>query len=90
MSIVVPTLELNEPTTVDPTPRKRRGPSWSWAALIVPLVACLYVGVVILLPALSVVAQAFAKGIVIANPSPANVDEAGAGLHRGDLSLAKE
>lgn len=63
MSIVVPTLELNEPTTVDPTPRKRRGPSWSWAALTVPLVACLYVGVVILLPALSVVAQAFAKGV---------------------------
>lgn len=33
------------------------------AALIIPLIACLYVGVVILLPALEVVAGAFAKGI---------------------------
>jgi sulfate transport system permease protein len=63
MSIVVPTLELNEPTTVDPIPPKRRGASWSWAALVVPLVASVYVGVVILLPALAVVVQAFAKGV---------------------------
>ena len=33
------------------------------AAWAIPLVACLYVGVVILFPALSVVAQAFAKGV---------------------------
>ena len=33
------------------------------AALIIPLIACLYVGVIILLPALEVVAGAFAKGI---------------------------
>ena len=33
------------------------------AASAIPLVACLYVGVVILFPALSVVAQAFAKGV---------------------------
>jgi sulfate transport system permease protein len=65
MSIVVPTLELNEPTTVDPIPpkQKRRRASWSWSALVVPLVASVYVGLVILLPALAVVAQAFAKGL---------------------------
>ena len=33
------------------------------AALIIPVIACLYVGVIILLPALEVVAGAFAKGI---------------------------
>lgn len=33
------------------------------AALIIPLIACLYVGVIILLPALEVVAGAFAKGV---------------------------
>jgi len=33
------------------------------AALIIPVIACLYVGLIILLPALEVVAGAFAKGI---------------------------
>lgn len=33
------------------------------AAVVIPLIACLYVGVVILLPALNVVAGAFAKGL---------------------------
>ena len=33
------------------------------AALIIPVIACLYVGVIILLPALEVAAGAFAKGI---------------------------
>jgi sulfate transport system permease protein len=33
------------------------------AGLLIPLIACLYVGVIILLPALDVVAGAFAKGI---------------------------
>jgi sulfate transport system permease protein len=33
------------------------------ASLLIPLIACLYVGVIILLPALEVVAGAFAKGL---------------------------
>ena len=33
------------------------------AAFLIPLIACLYVGVIILLPALEVVASAFAKGL---------------------------
>jgi sulfate transport system permease protein len=33
------------------------------ASLLIPLIACIYVGVIILLPALEVVAGAFAKGI---------------------------
>jgi sulfate/thiosulfate transport system permease protein len=33
------------------------------AAVLIPLIACLYVGVIILLPALEVVAGAFAKGL---------------------------
>lgn len=32
-------------------------------AALIPLIACLYVGVIILLPALEVVAGAFAKGL---------------------------
>ncbi|MEA5401164.1 hypothetical protein VB734_14070 [Synechococcus sp. BA-124 BA4] len=61
MTIVVPTLE--SPAAVQaPRPRSRRqGPDL--AAILIPLIACLYVGVVILLPALSVVASAFAKGL---------------------------
>jgi sulfate transport system permease protein len=34
-----------------------------WASTLIVLVACLYVGVIILLPALAVVVQAFAKGV---------------------------
>ena len=37
-------------------------PPRRWLGGLVPLLACLYVGVVILVPALSVVVQAFAKG----------------------------
>lgn len=40
-------------------PGTRRPP---WAGLLIPLIASLYVGVVILLPALNVVVGAFAKG----------------------------
>jgi NADH:ubiquinone oxidoreductase subunit 4 (subunit M) len=61
MSIVVPTLETPRPT---PTPAKRsRRQGLDLPAILIPLIACLYVGVVILLPALSVVASAFAKGV---------------------------
>jgi sulfate transport system permease protein len=35
----------------------------NWLPELIPIVACLYVGVVILVPALAVVVQAFAKGI---------------------------
>ena len=35
----------------------------NWLPELIPIVACLYVGVVILLPALAVVVQAFAKGL---------------------------
>lgn len=61
MTIVVPTLEDYQAPT---PPRRRPGRSAaSLLSVLVPVVACAYVGVVILLPALSVVAQAFAKGI---------------------------
>ncbi len=43
-----------------PSPAPRRFP---WAGLVIPLIASLYVGVVILLPALNVVVGAFAKGV---------------------------
>jgi len=60
MAFTIP--PLNEPK---PAPGGPRGPKAKgggpWPAIIVTL-ACLYVGVVILLPALSVVFQAFAKG----------------------------
>lgn len=61
MAIVVPSLESHPPGTT-PRPRRRR-PGPGLAAFLIPLIACLYVGVVILLPALSVVAAAFAKGL---------------------------
>ena len=62
MTFVVPDLEIYEP----PKPAKG-GAGGSLGknviAAIIPLIACLYVGLVILAPALSVVVQAFAKGI---------------------------
>ena len=62
MSIVVPTLETPRPA---PPPAKRsRSQGLDLPAILIPMIACLYVGVVILLPALSVVASAFAKGVV--------------------------
>ncbi len=61
MTYVVPRLE--EPSST----ARRRPRSGKWReqilAGLIPLVACIYVGVVILLPALSVVVQAFAKGL---------------------------
>jgi len=62
MTFVVPDLEIYEP----PKPSKggaNTNLGKKLIAAIIPLVACLYVGLVILAPALSVVAQAFAKGI---------------------------
>ena len=62
MTFVVPDLEIYEP----PKPPKGGAPTnlgKKLAAAIIPLTACLYVGLVILAPALSVVVQAFAKGI---------------------------
>jgi len=62
MTFVVPDLEIYEP----PKPSKggaNTNLGKKLIAAIIPLIACLYVGLVILAPALSVVAQAFAKGI---------------------------
>lgn len=60
-TIVVPTLEDYQPPVFQP---KHTNTSISSKLLggLIPVVACLYVGVVVLLPAVSVVAQAFAKG----------------------------
>jgi sulfate transport system permease protein len=62
MTFAVPNLEIYEP------PKPPKGDAHTnlgkkLAAAIIPLIACLYVGLVILAPALSVVVQAFAKGI---------------------------
>lgn len=62
MTFVVPELEIYEP----PQPPKggaHTNLGKKLAAAIIPLIACLYVGLVILAPALSIVVQAFAKGI---------------------------
>ena len=62
MTFVVPDLEIYEP----PKPSKggaNTNLGKKLIAAMIPLIACLYVGLVILAPALSVVAQAFAKGI---------------------------
>lgn len=62
MTFVVPELEIYEP----PQPPKGGADTnlgKKLAAAIIPLTACLYVGLVILAPALSIVVQAFAKGI---------------------------
>jgi sulfate transport system permease protein len=62
MAIVVPDLEVYQP----PSSTKGAKPSTLRSQLlgaIIPLIACLYVGLVILIPALSVVVQAFAKGV---------------------------
>lgn len=62
MTFVVPDLEIYEP----PKPPKggaQTNLGKNLIAAIIPLIACLYVGLVILAPALSVVVQAFAKGI---------------------------
>ncbi len=62
MTIVVPELEAYRP----PSPAKGssgKGLGSKLLGAIIPVIACLYVGLVILTPALSVVVQAFAKGI---------------------------
>ena len=61
MAFLIPPLESIKPANwVKPT---LGGTLKSAAPMAIPLVACLYVGIVILLPAISVVVQAFAKGI---------------------------
>jgi sulfate transport system permease protein len=61
MPFVIPPLESIKPANwVKPTLGSRIK---SAAPLVIPLIACVYVAVVILLPAVSVVAQAFAKGV---------------------------
>ena len=60
MAFVIPPLEdVQPPSWVKPGPRKK----WIGLSWLIPLLACLYVGVVILVPAMAVVAQAFAKGL---------------------------
>ena len=62
MTIVVPDLEIYQPPS--PTKGAKRANLRSQLmGAIIPLIACLYVGLVILTPALSVVVQAFAKGV---------------------------
>ncbi|WP_411870734.1 sulfate ABC transporter permease subunit CysW [Vulcanococcus limneticus] len=61
MTVVVPPLEdIQPPQWVKPTFSDR---AKSAVPALIVVVACLYVGTVILLPALSVVVQAFAKGL---------------------------
>jgi sulfate transport system permease protein len=61
MAFVTPPLQdIKPPRWVRPSINLR---DRNWVPELIVLVACLYVGVVILLPALSVVVQAFAKGV---------------------------
>ncbi len=61
MTFVTPPLEdVQPPKWVRPTFRAR---AQSMAPALIVVVACLYVAIVILLPALAVVVQAFAKGL---------------------------
>lgn len=61
MAFVTPPLEdVQPPKWVKPTFRARLS---QLAPVLIVLVACLYVGIVIVLPALAVVVQAFAKGL---------------------------
>lgn len=61
MAFSIPPLQPLEPPA-PATPGSARSGA-GLAALLIPALACLYVGVVILLPALAVVVQAFAKGL---------------------------
>jgi sulfate transport system permease protein len=59
MSFTIPPLQdLSPPRRVKPSFRVS-----SFLPALIPILACLYVGVVILVPALAVVVQAFAKGL---------------------------
>jgi sulfate transport system permease protein len=60
MAFTIPPLNDSSPAPASPGGSKARGVQLG--PLLIVSLACLYVGVVILLPALSVVAQAFAKG----------------------------
>ena len=61
MAFLIPPLESIKPANgAKRSLGQKVQPLAAWA---IPLVACLYVGIVILLPALSVVVQAFAKGV---------------------------
>jgi len=62
MAIVVPDLEVYQPPSSTKGAKQPTLRSQLLGAII-PLIACLYVGLVILTPALSVVVQAFAKGV---------------------------
>ena len=59
-SVIPPLNDLRPPRWVKPTFRRRLS---ALVPLLIVVVACFYVGVVILLPAVAVVAQAFAKGL---------------------------
>ncbi|MCX5944921.1 MAG: sulfate ABC transporter permease subunit CysW [Cyanobacteria bacterium] len=62
MTIIIPELQVYEPPKAATS---NKGPTLRSRLLgaIIPVVACLYVGLVILTPALSVIVQAFAKGV---------------------------
>ena len=63
MAFVIPPLEdVRPPSWVKPGPKNKTGAGLGLGWLI-PVFAGVYVAVVILLPALAVVAQAFAKGL---------------------------
>jgi sulfate transport system permease protein len=61
-AISPPRIKISDPLAPSGMPRRRSLANRLLPALV-PLVACLYVGVVIFLPALNVVLQAFAKGL---------------------------
>jgi len=63
MAFTIPPLcDIKPPRWVKPSFNFSDG---NWLPELIPIVACLYVGVVILVPALAVVVQAFAKGWVV-------------------------
>lgn len=61
--IVSTDLRLQPQPALSPAPRRPGARRPQWAGLLIPLIASLYVGVVILLPALNVVVGALAKGV---------------------------
>jgi sulfate transport system permease protein len=63
MSIVVPELNTHSPVGHPKVIKKGESLRAKLLGALIPVIACLYVGLVILTPALSVVVQAFAKGI---------------------------
>ncbi|MCP9915681.1 sulfate ABC transporter permease subunit CysW [Cyanobium sp. ATX 6F1] len=61
--IVSTDLRLQPQSVPAPAPRRPGAKGPPWAGLLIPLIACLYVGVVILMPALNVVVGALSKGV---------------------------